>query len=518
MRSSLLALVPLLALLAQAIQLPHFPSSAEDALNVADSFVHSQIPSGNARTSLGYANDIKLQSVAGDEYTVLTSKKFPDHRVRIKSTTGWCDPDVRSYSGYLDVGYGKDLFFYFFESRSKPSEDPVVMWINGGPGCSSSLGLFMELGPCSVKDDPKTLNDTQVNPYSWNDKANVFFLDEPIGVGFSHAKGGQAVGTAEAAAVDVQAFVSIFFETFKEFEGRPFHMSGESYGGRYLPVFASAVVDGNKALVAEGKKPINLQSVLIGNGATDFFTLSESYFDFQCAANEELDQPLLDIGTCVAMAQAVPKCHKFTEKSCIESHDYTACAMAYQYCEETLGSSFIRAGVNPYDITMPCSVEELSDSLCYPITKKINKYLDLPDVRAAIGVDKSVGNFTSCSNEVNQAFGASQDATGQTWLYVAQLLERGIRILNYVGTKDFICNHLANERWMEKLEWSGKEAYNAAQFGEWSVNGKQAGRYKTSGNLTMLKISGAGHMVPYDKPVEALTMLNAWLSADALSE
>jgi len=54
-----------------------------------------------------------------------------NHRIRIKSTEGWCDPGVRSWSGYLDVGNGKDLFFYFFESRSKPEEDPVVMWING---------------------------------------------------------------------------------------------------------------------------------------------------------------------------------------------------------------------------------------------------------------------------------------------------------------------------------------------------------------------------------------------------
>ena len=66
--------------------------------------------------------------------------------MRIKSHEGWCDPDVKSYSGYLDTGNGRDLFFYFFESRSDPSNDPVLMWINGGPGCSSSLGLFMELG------------------------------------------------------------------------------------------------------------------------------------------------------------------------------------------------------------------------------------------------------------------------------------------------------------------------------------------------------------------------------------
>lgn len=44
------------------------------------------------------------------------------------------------------------VFFYFFESRSNPSTDPVIMWINGGPGCSSALGLFQELGGYSTLD------------------------------------------------------------------------------------------------------------------------------------------------------------------------------------------------------------------------------------------------------------------------------------------------------------------------------------------------------------------------------
>ncbi|WVQ80388.1 hypothetical protein IAT38_002493 [Cryptococcus sp. DSM 104549] len=508
----LLALLPSLALALQLPQLPHLPSP-QDALHLAEGYVSEA--SGAAATAMGYANDMMLNSI-GEEHVVLTSQRFPDHKVRIKSTSGWCDPDVRSFTGYLDVGFGKDLFFYFFESRSKPAEDPVVMWINGGPGCSSSLGMLMELGPCSVKDEPKGLNDTEYNPYAWNDKANVFFLDEPIGVGFSHAENGQTVSTTEQAAIDVQAFVSIFFEAFKEFEGRAFHMAGESYGGRYLPVFASAVVDGNKALVKAGKKPINLQSVMIGNGVTDYFTTTESYFPFQCTLHGDLTEPVQSIANCVAMAEAVPKCDKFARKGCLESHDYTACSMAVNYCEEMLGDTFLSAGVNPYDVTMPCTAEELGDSLCYPVTKKIKTYLDLPDVREALGVHKHRGNWSSCDEGVFTRFGQSLDSTGKTWLYVAGLLERGVRVLNYVGILDFICNHVANEMWMERLEWSGKAGYNAETFAEWTVDGHRAGEYKTSGNLTMLKIRGAGHMVPYDKPVEALAMVNAWLDASGL--
>jgi carboxypeptidase C (cathepsin A) len=70
--------------------------------------------------------------------------------------------------------------------------------------------------------------------------------------------------TTEDAAIDVAAFVFVFFEHFKQFKGRAFHLSGESYGGRYLPVFASAIYDLNPRLEKAGYTPINLKSVLIG--------------------------------------------------------------------------------------------------------------------------------------------------------------------------------------------------------------------------------------------------------------
>jgi cathepsin A (carboxypeptidase C) len=67
----------------------------------------------------------------------------------------------------------------------------------------------------------------------------------------------------------------------------------------------------------------------------------------QCTVHGGLETPVQPIGNCVAMAEAVPKCHKFTQKSCIDSLDPTACNMAIGYCEETLGGSFLAAGVNP---------------------------------------------------------------------------------------------------------------------------------------------------------------------------
>ena len=130
-----------------------------------------------------------------------------------------------------------------------------------------------------------------------------FSSSSSVGVGFSYADFGETVETTEEAAKNVHAFISIFFETFSQFAGRPLHLSGESYGvrilllvaiagpfcrlfsdettssqGRYLPVFASEIIDQNAVAVQENRSPINLQSVLIGNGITDISTFVGFFF------------------------------------------------------------------------------------------------------------------------------------------------------------------------------------------------------------------------------------------------
>jgi len=76
-------------------------------------------------------------------------------------------------SGLIKIGKSSDIFYWHFESKLNPSSDPLVIWLNGGPGCSSLLGLFTENGPYTINDD-LTLN---ANPYAWNQQANVVFVD-----------------------------------------------------------------------------------------------------------------------------------------------------------------------------------------------------------------------------------------------------------------------------------------------------------------------------------------------------
>lgn len=90
---------------------------------------------------------LDLNEVSSSYFSIFTHSSYPNHAVRIKETTGFCDPTVKSYTGFIDIEQGrKHLFFYFFESRSAPDEDDIILWINGGPGGSSTIGLLSELG------------------------------------------------------------------------------------------------------------------------------------------------------------------------------------------------------------------------------------------------------------------------------------------------------------------------------------------------------------------------------------
>ncbi|KAI5117301.1 hypothetical protein M0805_008565 [Coniferiporia weirii] len=452
----------------------------------------------------GEIKTLELSSVSSNEFTTFSHPAFPGRNARIKKSN-FCDGGVNSYTGYIDSG-SKHFFFYFFESRNDPDNDDVLLWTNGGPGGSSAMGLFLELGPCSIA----SANSTKYNSYSWNTNANIFFIDQPIGVGFSYDDFGNIPSTSEEAGVDIAAFAAIFFETFSKFKGRNFHLTGESYAGRYLPVYAAAIYDQNKALVAKGLTPVNLKSVMIGNGATDFFYLLESYYDIQCTS--AAIEPIQPISTCVRMKQVLPRCKKWSKTACVDHFDLIDCKAAFDFCATELMMPLSAAGYNNYDVSMKCG----TNTSCYPEEDDVAEYLNSPPVRSALGIDAAFGNFSEHSRTVNQRFWASGDPMHQTQLYIAELLARGVKVLIYAGTYDFIANWVGNERWTLDMEWEGREAFVQEELRDWLVGGAPAGKTRTSGNFTFATIYGAGHLVPHDKPIESLEMVNRWLAEESL--
>lgn len=148
-----------------------------------------------------------------------------------------CDPfKVSSYSGYLEVSNNKSLHYMFVESENDPVNDPVVIWFNGGPGCSSLLGYFQEHGPFIFDDGESKIKP---NPEPWNKKANVLYIESPAGVGYSFAKTSQDLKHNDlTTSEDAIAALLQWYAKFPEFKTNQLFISGESYGGIYVPYLA----------------------------------------------------------------------------------------------------------------------------------------------------------------------------------------------------------------------------------------------------------------------------------------
>ncbi|KAI8634611.1 putative carboxypeptidase Y like protein A [Xylariaceae sp. FL1651] len=400
---------------------------------------------------------------------------------------------VKQYSGYLDDNENdKHLFYWFFESRNDPKNDPIVLWLNGGPGCSSMMGLFMELGPSSVNKD----GSLTYNEYSWNSNASVIFLDQPVNVGYSYSSG--SVSNTLAASKDIYALLTLFFEQFPEYSEQPFYIAGESYAGHYIPVFASEIL-------SHKNRNINLQSIAIGNGLTDPHTQYTQYPPMACG--EGGYKAVLEPSECQSMANALPRCQSLLQ-SCYNSESAWNCVPATIYCNNAMIGPYQRAGFNVYDIREKCKDPA---NLCYTQTAWISEYLNQPNVMKAVGAE--VHDYESCNTDVNRNF-VFQGDWGKPFHRLVPDLLKQIPVLVYAGDADYICNWLGNKAWTEALEWPGKKAYNDVELEDLSLENEAYGQVKSSGNFTFMRIYQAGHMVPFDQPAASLDFFNRWIGGE----
>ncbi|KAL2752664.1 hypothetical protein ACRALDRAFT_1072539 [Sodiomyces alcalophilus JCM 7366] len=404
---------------------------------------------------------------------------------------------VKQYSGYLDDEENdKHLFYWFFESRNDPENDPVVLWLNGGPGCSSLTGLFLELGPSSINDKIEVVN----NEWSWNNNASVIFLDQPVNVGYSYS--GSSVTNTVAAGKDVYALLTLFFHQFPEYAKQDFHIAGESYAGHYIPAFASEIL-------SHKDRNINLKSLLIGNGLTDGLTQYPHYRPMACGDGGY--PAVLSESECQAMDNALPRCLGLI-KSCYDSGSVWSCVPASIYCNNALIGPYQRTGQNVYDIRGKC--EEGAGSLCYKALGYVSDYLNQEEVMSALGAE--VSSYESCNFDINRNFLFAGDWFQPFHRLVPKILEE-IPVLIYAGDADYICNWLGNQAWTEALEWPGKKGFNDADLESLTVangDGEEYGKVKSSGNFTFMQLYEAGHMVPMDQPEVSSDFFNRWLAGE----
>ena len=142
------------------------------------------------------------------------------------------DFDSPTYSGFLEVSDTKALHYVFAESYDSPTTDPVVIWFNGGPGCSSMMAFMQENGPRAINDGEDFVVE---NEYSWTKRANVLWIESPAGVGWSKASEADLDTNDVIQSQDALKALYSWYEKFPEFKKNKLFVSGESYAGIYVP-------------------------------------------------------------------------------------------------------------------------------------------------------------------------------------------------------------------------------------------------------------------------------------------
>uniref|UniRef100_A0A6P4AWI9 Carboxypeptidase n=1 Tax=Ziziphus jujuba TaxID=326968 RepID=A0A6P4AWI9_ZIZJJ len=452
----------------------------------------------------------------------------------------------KHYSGYvtIDENHGRNLFYYFVESERKPTEDPVVLWLNGGPGCSSFDGFVYEHGPFNFEaaKTEGSLPQLHLNPYSWSKVSNVIYLDSPAGVGFSYSKNRTDYRTGDLkTASDSHTFLLKWFELYPEFLSNPFFIAGESYAGIYVPTLAYEVVKGLDA----GAKPIlNFKGYLVGNGVTDDVIDGNALVPFAHGMgliSDDLFEEVTNECNGNFYNSAIESCQNKLAKvdedieglniyDILEPCYHDPSIWETPTIELKLPSSFRRLGETERPLavrtrmfgrawpfrapvrdgivptwpqllngqTVPCTDDEVATA-----------WLNDETVRKAIHAEEEsvIGPWELCTGNI--VF--SHDA-GSMINYHKNLTSRGYRALIYSGDHDMCVPFTGSEAWTRSV------GYNIVdEWRPWNSNGQVAGFIQGyEYNLTFVTIKGAGHTVPEYKPREALDFYSRFLAGQPI--
>ncbi|KAH0492926.1 hypothetical protein TgHK011_007852 [Trichoderma gracile] len=490
---------------------PFFPSKQYKAFDISPSF-HFQTLATGAQQPL---TNPDIDTLTTPSSSPASSDSLPPFQPGQYTLTPQNDSTCATYgesqwTGTVDVTPSHRLFFWFFNSRNDPVRDPIIVWMNGGPGGSSMMGLFNELGACWL--DPGA-NATVPNPFAWNSNASVLFLDQPAGVGLSSRSPDSPLQTHDIdGAADFQAFLNIFFgKVFPERAHLPIHIAAESYGGHYAPVYLNHILDSQRFNSPEAFRG-NISSLILVDAVIDFAAPAVGTYEFLCKGYGHHGRIMND-STCDALRRSVPKVFELG-RNCDAGNDGYECWGMMTFLEEVVHPYYyaeVEAGKrNPFNVHIPCP----NWPWCADIRKgNITAYLNQPLVKAALGFPPSF-TFEDIDIPLNTAYTLSKDPFRPTTRQVARVLDAGIRVLVLQGNEDYIVNTPGNVWAYDNLRWSGLADYRLARWRALPEGMAATGTWKGDGGegrLAFVAVDGAGHTVPGDVREGSWRIVREWL-------
>ncbi|CAB9507783.1 Pheromone-processing carboxypeptidase KEX1 [Seminavis robusta] len=517
-------------------------SSVVDAIRVLPSAERSA--ADEVVSSILLEEPPELPVSSADRHRKLSSTvevPFPatpeDHEIKSLPLLAEGTLTTKHWAGLLPASAEKDKYFFYWlfapdtsqHAELKDGAIPLVIWLNGGPGCSSMDGLFLENGPLRFEKDESGSYKLVAAQHSWHKTpAYMLYIDQPVGTGLSFTTSKKYPRNDLEVNQDFyyffQSFLKAHSDKFVTSQrlNRPFYFSGESHAGHYIPSMMAFILDQNKQL---GPDAINvpLSGAAIGNGWVDPF---HQY----AAAEAAYGHGIIGLAQKAAFEEKEKQCQAY-----INEKKFTA-SVCFNLLDDIVKQSYGSKSsfkVSQYDIRQ---VETRGGDRNFPPGHKV--------VEAYLG-DKgtAAGITTSTMNDALQAIHASESrAAGQRFQEctdppynalshqdglgvvneVIQVLEyepaegeTDVRLLFFNGVTDLICNHVGNEIMLEQLSWKHQSDWTKAARSAWKSKSQKgdkiSGYMKEFKNLLYLKVMDSGHMVPMDVPEVSLDMMRLFV-------
>lgn len=427
---------------------------------------------------------------------IVHSQEGIKEKDRILRLPGQPQVNFSQYGGYvtLDKFSGRAFYYYFVEAQHSEQTLPLLLWLNGGPGCSSlAYGAMQELGPFRVNSDGKTLHR---NSFSWNNVANVLFLESPTGVGFSYSNKSSDYNTNgdKKTAADNYLFLVNWLERFPEYKDRDFYIAGESYAGHYVPQLAHTILYHNKKA---NKKIINLKGILIGNAVINDETDTRGLYDYLASHAIISDRAAYISKACDSSSS------KILKSDCDAAEDETEKDLEYidlyniyaPLCKNTNLTALPKRSTV---VTDPCS------------EYYVYAYLNRKDVQEALhaNVTNLKYDWEPCSDVITKWV----DSSSTVLPLLHEFLQNNLRVWIFSGDTDGRVPITSTKYSIYKMNLPVKTVWHP-----WFSYGEVGGYAEVyKGGLTLVTVREAGHQVPSYQPARALTLIKYFLEGTPL--
>lgn len=395
---------------------------------------------------------------------------------KVTSLPGIGPMKTNTYSGYMptnDQGY---LYYFFIESFGHPSTDPVILWLQGGPGDASTFGAFVENGPYVISGN----GSWSINPYAWTTNASLLWIDNPVGTGFSYTTNTSGyVHTEKELAEQLATVLEGFFTLHPQYAKLPFYVFGESYAGKYIPWLAATILNNTQY-------GLHVNGVGLGDGWVSPY--------WQTPSNS------VYLGTMGRISSAQVEAANITYETFLQFLAAKEWIRADKY--DNAESTVLCLQGNVTDIY---NIDLAHDTSEPPYLAMI-AWLETPAVQSALNVP----NATFASGDAPYR-ALSRDEEKSSLSQLSDVVGN-IPVLLYNGQQDYVCNYIGTQNYAANMSWAGQSCYNKASVIDWSVGSDALGYYQVYSNLTRLVVYHAGHILPFDQPYAAHEMLYSWLN------